>query len=358
MKFYLKCTKCGQKYDQDYAWPRCEKCGGLLEVTYDYATIEIPSDFKTAFIKQWKYRPFMPVKRRPITAGEGGTRLRKVGSSPNVYLKIELDNPTKSFKDRGSTVEVTRALELGHQRLVVASTGNMALSISAYSEIAGLETITFVGSGANQNKIDMIRNKGGKIVQVEGDFNNALIEAEKFAQKTGSFLVGDYLYRKEGQKGVIFEVIDQLSYNPPDYVFVPVGNGTLISATYKGLYEYKLFGLIDKMPKIVGVQAKGADAFYRYYKTGKLKKVKVKTAADAIAVGMPTYAEQANEAVKLTAGDVITVSEKEITKAVKDIYKLAQVCSELGGAAAYAGLKKYDLPRDSTAVAFVTGGNI
>ncbi|MFP3417173.1 MAG: pyridoxal-phosphate dependent enzyme [Nitrososphaeria archaeon] len=358
MKFYLKCTKCGERYDSDYAWPRCSKCGGLLEVTYEYESIELPSDFKTAFVKQWKYKPFMPIKRRPVTAGEGGTRLKKVASVPDVYLKIELDNPTKSFKDRGSTVEVTRALELGYQRLVVASTGNMALSVSAYSEIAGLETVTFVGSGANQNKIDMIRNKGGKIIQVEGDFNDALLEAEKFAKKTKSFLVGDYLYRKEGQKGVIFEVIDQLSYNPPDYVFVPVGNGTLISATYKGLYEYKLFGLIDKMPKIIGVQAKGADAFYRYYKTGKLKKVKVKTAADAIAVGLPTYSDQAKEAVKATNGDVITVSEKEMAKAVKEIYKLAQVCSELGGAAAYAGLLKYDLPKDSKAVAFVTGGNI
>ncbi len=358
MSFYLKCTKCGEKYGPDYSWPRCKKCGGLLEVEYEYDKISLPSDFKAQFVKQWKYRPFMPVKRKPVTAGEGGTRLKKVSSGPSVYLKIELDNPTKSFKDRGSTVEVTKALELGFSRLVVASTGNMALSVSAYAEIAGLEAITFVGQGANRNKIDMIRNKGGKIIEVQGDFNDALNEAEKFAASTNSFLVGDYMYRKEGQKGVAFEIIDQLSYNPPDYIFVPVGNGTLISATYKGLLEYKLFGLIDKLPKIIAVQARGADAFYKYLKTGVLRKTKVHTEADAIAVGLPTYAEQAKEAVKSTGGEAIVVSERQIKRAVKEIYKKAQVCAELGGAAAYAGLLNYDLPKDSTAVAIVTGGNI
>ena len=359
MKFVLKCTKCGKEYPPDFTWPRCTSCGGILEVSYDYNTLDLPSDYRMQFVKQWKYRPFMPITRkRPVTAGEGGTRLKKVSSSPDIYLKIELDNPTKSFKDRGSTVEITRALELGFSRVVVASTGNMALSVSAYSEIAGIEAITFVGSGANRNKIDMIKNKGGKIVEVEGDFNDALVEAEKFAKKSGAFLVGDYLYRKEGQKGVIFEVIDQLSYNVPDYVFVPVGNGTLISATFKGGYEYKLAGLIDRYPKIIAVQARGADPIYRYFRTGVLRKVSVKTKADAIAVGLPTYADQAIEAVKGTGGDVITVGEKEIFSAVKRIYRDAQVCAELGGAAAYAGLLTYDLPRDATAVALVTGGNI
>jgi Threonine synthase len=87
MKFYLKCTKCGERYDSDYAWPRCSKCGGLLEVTYEYESIELPSDFKTAFVKQWKYKPFMPIKRRPVTAGEGGTRLKKVRISSRCLLK-------------------------------------------------------------------------------------------------------------------------------------------------------------------------------------------------------------------------------------------------------------------------------
>ncbi|MEM0123506.1 MAG: pyridoxal-phosphate dependent enzyme [Conexivisphaerales archaeon] len=357
MKTYnLKCTECGAMYDPDFPMPRCKKCGGLLEVEYDYSSIKLPINFKTQFIKQWKYKPFYPVSRKPITAGEGGTRLKEIG--PGLYLKIEIDNPTKSFKDRGSTVEITKAIELGFERVVVASTGNMALSVSAYSEIAGIEAITFVGSGANLNKIDMIRNRGGKIVQVDGDFNDAMNEAEKFAQKTNTFLIGDYLYRKEGQKGVFFEIIDQLGFNPPDYLFVPVGNATLISACYKAFLEFKRFKLINKTPKIVGVQADGANPFVNYVKTGKLRKVNITTDADAIAVGYPTYAEQAREAIKETGGDAVTVTDQEMRNAMVEIYKKAGVCSELAGASAYAAMMKYEIKEGENAVAIISGGNI
>lgn len=356
-EYYLKCTSCGAKYGPEHAWPRCDRCGGILEVVYE--RLELPRDFRTRFIKQWKYAPLMPVSsRRPVTAGEGGTRLRKVGSEPDVYLKIEIDNPTKSFKDRGSAVELTKALELGFKRVVVASTGNMALSVSAYSEIAGVESVTFVGSNSNRNKVDMIRNKGGRIVEVEGDFNVALVEAEKFARSSGSFLVGDYMYRKEGQKGVFFEIIDQLNFNPPDYVFVPIGNGTLISAAHKAFKEYRELGLIDGMPRIIGVQARGAGPIYNYVKTGRLRRVKVRTRADAIAVGLPTYARQAKEAVEDTGGDVVLVNDREMLSASREIYKKAGVCPELAGAAAYAALRKFNLSKDEVAVAIVSGGNI
>jgi len=354
--YILKCSECGTIYDSSYAWPRCEKCGGLLEVEYDYDRIELPKNFKTEFIKQWKYRPFYPISRKPITAGEGGTRLKKVGEG--LYIKIEIDNPTKSFKDRGSTVEITKALEFGYDRVVVASTGNMALSVSAYSEIAGIQAITFVGSGANQNKIDMIRNKGGKVVQVDGDFNVAMSEAEKFAMRTGAFLVGDYLYRKEGQKGVFFEIIDQLGFNPPDYLFVPVGNATLISASYKALLELRRFGLIDKIPKIIGVQAEGAKPFVDYVRTGKLRKVNVNTNADAIAVGYPTYAKQAKEAIEKTGGEAVTVTDEEMLNAMEILYKKAGVCSELAGAAAFAAMIKHKIREGESAVAVVSGGNL
>ncbi|MCL4343343.1 MAG: pyridoxal-phosphate dependent enzyme [Nitrososphaerota archaeon] len=357
MKTYsLKCTGCGAVYVQDYPWPRCEKCGGLLEVEYDYNSIELPRNFKTQFIKQWKYRPFFPVSRKPVTAGEGGTRLKEVG--PGLYLKIEIDNPTKSFKDRGSTVEITKAVELGFDRVVVASTGNMALSVSAYSEIAGIEAITFVGSGANLNKIDMIRNRGGKIVQVDGDFNDAMSEAEKFAKMSNAFLIGDYLYRKEGQKGVFFEIIDQLGFNPPDYLFVPVGNATLISASYKAFQEFIKFKLIDRVPKIVGVQAEGAKPFVNYVKTGKLRKSSINTDADAIAVGYPTYAEQARKAIKETGGEAVTVTDQEMRDAMREIYRKAGVCAELAGASAYAAMIKHRIREGKSAVAVVSGGNI
>jgi len=354
--YNLKYTESGKIYEQDYPWPRCESCGGLLEVEYDYSMIDLPRNFRTQFIKQWKYKPFFPILRKPITAGEGGTRLKYLGSG--LYLKIEIDNPTKSFKDRGSTVEITKAIELGFDRVVVASTGNMALSVSAYSEIAGIEAVTFVGSGANLNKIDMIRNRGGKIVQVDGDFNDAMNEAEKFAKESRAFLVGDYLYRKEGQKGVFFEIVDQLGFQPPDYIFVPVGNATLISACFKAVQELIRFKLIDRMPKIVGVQAEGARAFINYVKSGKLRKVKVNTDADAIAVGFPTYAKQAKEAIMATGGDVVAVTDSEMRDAMGEIYRKAGVCAELAGASAYAAMKKYGIRDGMTAVAVVSGGNI
>ncbi|MGC8848498.1 MAG: threonine synthase [Conexivisphaera sp.] len=356
--FVLRCTQCGTTYPQDYPWPVCERCGGLLEVEYDYSTVRLPQDFEGRPVKQWKYAPLFPVSRRPVTVGEGGTRLKRISSSPDIYLKIEIDNPTKSFKDRGSSVEVTRALELGFDRLAVASTGNMALSLAAYSEIADMEAVTFVGSGANENKIDMIRNKGGRVVQVDGDFNDAVRKAEEYAKATGSFLAGDYAYRKEGQKGVFFEVIDQLGFEPPDYIFIPVGNGTLISAAHKASVELRSLGLIDSLPRLIGVQAEGAAPLVEYVKSGKLRKVEVRTGADAIAVGYPMYAEQAKKAVEGTGGEVITVSDGEMEAAADEIFRRAGVCAELAGAAAYAAILKRGIGKDDVAVAIVSGGNI
>jgi len=356
--FVLRCTKCGAEYHPDYPWPVCDRCGGLLEVEYDYSTVRLPPDFRHRPVKQWKYAPLYPVSRRPITVGEGGTRLKRISASPDIYLKIEVDNPTKSFKDRGSSVEVTRALELGFDRLAVASTGNMALSLAAYSEIAGMEAITFVGSGANENKIDMIRNKGGKVIQVKGDFNDAVREAEGYARGTGTFLAGDYMYRKEGQKGVFFEVMDQLEFNPPDYIFVPVGNGTLISAAHKALLEMRSLGLIEELPKLMGVQAEGAAPLLEYARTGELRKIYVRTGADAIAVGYPMYAEQARRAVGETGGSIIAVSDVDMEAAAAEIFRSARVCAELAGAAAYAAIVKRGLGRGESAVAIVSGGNL
>ena len=329
--FVLRCTQCGTTYPQDYPWPVCERCGGLLEVEYDYSTVRIPGDFGGRPVKQWKYAPLFPVSRRPVTVGEGGTRLKRISSSPDIYLKIEIDNPTKSFKDRGSSVEVTRALELGFDSLAVASTGN---------------------------KIDMIRNKGGKVVQVDGDFNDAVRKAEEYAKATGSFLAGDYAYRKEGQKGVFFEVIDQLGFEPPDYIFIPVGNGTLISAAHKAAVELRSLGLIDRLPRLMGVQAEGAAPLAEYIRSGKLRKVEVRTGADAIAVGYPMYAEQAKRAVEGTGGEVITVSDREMEAAADEIFRRAGVCAELAGAAAYAAILKRGIGKDEVAVAIVSGGNI
>ncbi|MGC9116615.1 MAG: threonine synthase [Conexivisphaera sp.] len=356
--FVLRCTGCGAEYPPEYPWPVCERCGALLEVEYDYATVRLPPDFKRRPVKQWKYAPLFPVSRRPVTAGEGGTRLRMVSSHPDIYLKIEIDNPTKSFKDRGSSVEVTRALELGFDRLAVASTGNMALSLAAYSEIAGMEAVTFVGHGANQNKIDMIRNKGGKVVLVDGDFNDAVREAERYAMGSGTFLAGDYLYRKEGQKGVFLELIDQLGFNPPDYIFVPVGNGTLISAAHKALLEMRALGLLEELPRLVGVQAEGAAPLAEYLRTGELRKAEVRTAADAIAVGYPMYARQATKAIEDTGGSIVLVSDAEMEAAAGEIFRRAGVCAELAGAAAYAAVLKHRLGKDESAVAIVSGGNI
>ncbi len=366
MDYRLVCTSCGEKYDRDSGRFRCS-CGGILEVKYDYSTLRLPKRFREETPSHQKYLPLFPVKKL-VSLGEGGSDLIKAKSigwplkNVDLFLKIETENPTRTFKDRGSSVEIAKAKELGFGHVCCASTGNMGLSLAAYAKRAGMECTVFISRSGNRKKIEKIRKAGAKLVLVNGDFNKCLSAAEQFARRRNVFVCGDYHYRKEGQKSVGFEIIDQLG-RVPDYIFVQAGNATLLAAIFKALDEYKRIGFIKRLPRLVAVQSMQCDPLIRAFKKKReIKYVAPETEADAIAVGFPTFGFEGLNALRKTGGDAIAVHDRSILWTSQKLAKHMGIKSELGGAAGLAGfleiygddMKRFD---GKTVVAIITGNN-
>ncbi|RLJ03274.1 MAG: threonine synthase [Candidatus Aenigmatarchaeota archaeon] len=336
----LKCFLCGRMYDfQDIVF-RCE-CGGSLVVAYDYSAIRkvLNEEWKDRCVEHWKYWPFYPVDpRNKVSLGEGGTPLLK----DEVLLKNETVNHTGSFKDRGSTVEITRALELGASEVVCASTGNMGASVAVYSRRANLKCKIFVPDFAPSHKLKQIESTGVEVIRVKGSYTDALKRSVEYYEKYGSYLMGDYPYRGEGEKSIGFEIAEQLDWKPPQYLFVPIGNGTLISSCYKAFVEMKETGLIRKMPKFVGVQARNCnpvvDAWERDLDRVEPQK-DTRTVATAINCPDPLDGNKALYALKNSDGIGLCVSEDEILEAKKILGRKGFYVEE-AGAVAYAGWLK------------------
>ncbi len=365
MEYVLRCTGCSLTA-RDYASFRCKRCGSVLEVSYDYSTLVLPAGFRGERIGSRKYLPFLPVRSLSASLGEGGTALacKRIPKykGVNLFFKTETENPTRSFKDRGSAVEITRALELGFDRIICASTGNMGMSLAHYAKHAGIRATVFINRSGNPEKIRRIRGFGAEIKAVKGDFNESLREAEAYASSSSAFLCGDYHYRKEGQKTVAYEIAEQLRYEVPDFIFLPVGNATLLSALYKGLKEYMMLSLIDRLPRIVAVQSSGCDPLVKAYnRKEKIGYVKPSTVADAIAVGYPTFGTEGITALSETKGYAVRVPDEGIIKSMRHLESLG-IYTEAGGAAAFAGFR--DMYEGSkrvfngkTVVVLVTGNN-
>lgn len=362
MDYALVCTKCGHT-DDDTRF-RCSRCNSILEVRYGYEKRRFSSLVTKGGKGIGRYANFLPVKRL-FSLGEGGTRFSPVkinGIDMKVRLKLEMGNPTKTFKDRGSAVELSKAAELGAKEVCCASTGNMGLSVAHYAMHMHINARIFISRNANKAKIRKIKLQGAKLSYVNGDFNNALRNAETYARKTGAFVCGDYHFRKEGQKTVIYEIAEQARQSMPDYLFIPVGNGTLFSGVYKGLTELKMYGMIKRVPRMVAVQSDMCDPLVSAFRNHKAIRYTVpKTEADAIAVGYPTFGFESLNAIKRTKGNAVSVSEKEIESAVRLLEKY-KVYAELGGGTGFAGLlKMYETNekalKGKSAAVVITGNN-
>ncbi len=369
MDYCLICTKCACVYERDSSIFRCGKCGGILEVSYDYSTLKLPKRFANAKISQKKYVPLFPVSGKLASLGEGGTSLDKAqikgldDNGTKLYLKVETGNPTRSFKDRGSSVEITKALEFGYTDIVCASTGNMGLSLATYSKENNMKCTIFMSRNGNREKMERIKRAGGIVIKVDGDFNAATTLAERYAKAKGAFACGDYHYRKEGQKSVAYEIVEQLHYNVPDYIFIQVGNATLIAAMYKALREFRRLKFIRKLPKLVAAQSKECDPLVRAFDSnGKIRHIAPRTIADAIAVGYPTFGNEGLEAVKKTRGAAQSVDDKAIKHYGAVLENELGVLSEPGGAAGFACfMENYACNKkafeDKEVVVIITGNN-
>jgi threonine synthase len=326
----------------------CDKCDGILEVLYPRIANVGPlrKDF-------WSYEALLPDCRYKHYKLGNTTLLQ--AREEGLFLKLEMENPTKSFKDRGSVVEVAKAAEYGYEEVVCASTGNMAYSVAYYAKLAGIRATIFVSKNANWLKIRDIREtRDARIIRVDGDFTEAQRRAIKYARGRGAFLTGDYGYRKEGQKTLLYEIMAEL----PSIrnLLIPVGNATLFSATYKALTELKVLGLLEKLPRLIAVQASLTDpVVVAFRENKKVEYQNPATDAGAIAVGYPTYGDQAVEGVKSTNGTAVEVTDEEMEKERQMFYREYGLQVEMAGVASLAAYRKTSLNGKSVAV--VSGAN-
>jgi threonine synthase len=352
-----KCIGCGKKYTVDEIVYSCKRCGDLLEIEYDYDLLEAKlkkSNWQKLPLSVWRYKDLMPIRdpSKIVSLSEGGTglhpcqRLANLLRVKHLYVKNEGENPTGSFKDRGMTVGVTKAVELNAQTVICASTGNTSASLAAYAARAGLQCIVIIPSGKiAQGKLAQAMVYGAKVVQIRGNFDQALNMVLELSEEHREVYLLNSInpFRVEGQKSLAYEICDQLNGTPPDRVMVPVGNAGNISAIWKGFTEFHKLGLIDKLPKMTGIQAEDAAPIARAIKNGKDEIVPIKepeTIATAIRIGAPVSWKKAIRAIRESGGTAETVTDKEILEAQKMLARTEGLFVEPASASSIAGLKK------------------
>ncbi|MCU0853093.1 MAG: threonine synthase, partial [Thermoplasmata archaeon] len=269
--FEMRCIECGKAHDMSRPSYACSSCGNLLEIVInkDDALSRIgESDLSKRPLSVWKYRELLPVGPNVsvFSLDEGGTqlvrcsRIEEETGLKNLWIKFDGTNPTGSFKDRGMTVGITKARELGMRTVTCASTGNTSASLAAYAGLAGLRCVVLIPEGkVALGKLAQAMMHGAVVVSVKGNFDEALEVVMKASEKLGMYVLNSVNpFRIEGQKTAAFEVCDQLGGHSPDYLYIPVGNGGNSAAYWKGFSEYESLGLASGRPLIRGIQAEGA----------------------------------------------------------------------------------------------------
>jgi len=364
---WLHCIECGERYGGNEPRYTCD-CGGLLEVRYE----EIPSrsDF-TGPLGVWRYSSVLPLETADsVTLHEGGTPLYDTEKLSDdigveVHVKHEGMNPTGSFKDRGMTVGVSKAIELGIERVACASTGNTSAALSAYGAAADIPAVVLLPQDkVAMGKVAQALMHGAELVELDGNFDECLRIVRELADE-GFFYVLNSInpYRLEGQKTIAFELLEQMNWEIPDRVVLPIGNAGNISAIYKGFREFYHGGIIDEMPMMTGIQAEGASPLVgALQKSGPLEPFESpETKATAIRIGDPVNAPKAREAIGETGGTATAVTDEELMDAQVKLAQLEGVGVEPASATSVAGVKKLlnEGIIDSTeTVACVTTGHL
>jgi threonine synthase len=354
---HQECINCGTKYDINDIVYFCRKCGDLLEVKYDFAELAEnleKSNWRNVPLSVWRYKDFMPISdvSKIVSLNEGGTGLHschKLGKQLGLlqlYVKNEGENPTGSFKDRGMTVGVSKANELGAKNVICASTGNTSAALAAYAAKAGMRCTVLIPSGKiAYGKLSQAMIYGAKVLQIRGNFDQSLDMVLKISEKHPSIYLLNSInpFRVEGQKSLGFEICDQLDGEAPDRIVVPVGNAGNISAIWKGFTEYHQLGFIKKLPKMTGIQAAGSAPISQMIKTGSNEMIPVKTPetlATAIRIGAPVSWKKAVNAIRNSGGTAETVTDDEILEAQKLLARVEGIFVEPASASSIAGLIK------------------
>ena len=371
-----RCSLCNTEYLPGQVTYTCPQDGGNLDVVLDYDAIRQkfqPEDLTArAEDSLWRYLPLLPVP----DPGGNGTPIRAAGWTPvftlsrlgekmgleRLWLKDESRNPTASFKDRASAVVVARAREIGAEVVVTASTGNAGAALAGMAAAIGQKAVIFAPKSAPAAKVAQLLVFGAKVILVDGSYDEAFDLTIQAAQEFGWYCrnTGYNPFTAEGKKTAAFEIWEWFSGKLKNgesengksgkgkstklpstslTIFVSVGDGNIISGMHKGFKDLMALGWIEKMPRIIGVQAEGSAAIANAFHAGteKIIPVSAKTIADSISVDLPRDGVRAVRAARESGGTYIQVSDNEILQAIAALGPLG-IFAEPAGATAYAGL--------------------
>jgi threonine synthase len=379
---WQQCATCGNRLDELDPRTSCPECGGLLDVRF-HMTAGRATELRRQFDESvsitgdasrvsgvWRYADL--VMTAPSSAivsfPEGNTPLiRSVRAATwagvdGLRLKHEGLNPTGSFKDRGMTVGLTQARRVRARAVACASTGNTSASLAAYAAIAGIPALVLVPAGqVASGKLQQTLSYGARTLAVRGDFDRCLSLLRDAAERLGVYLLNSVNpFRIEGQKTIVFELLQQLEWKAPDWIALPAGNLGNTAAFGKALDEAATLGLIDRIPRLLAVQAAGAAPFFASYQGDFRERhsTRADTVATAIRIGDPASYDRAVRAIRLTRGAVVAVPDEAILEA-QECIKHSGIGCEPASAASVAGVRSALsdglIGRDESVVAVLTG---
>jgi threonine synthase len=377
---HTRCTVCGAHYDLDEVKYTCPRCGpaGTLDIQYDFERLRstVTRDQISAEPTMWRYRPLLPIHDDtfipPLPVGWtplfSVPRLADSLGLRAVWIKDDGRNPTASLKDRASAMVVARAKQIGAEVVTTASTGNAAAALAGVCASAGLRAVIFVPEKAPAAKIAQLLVYGATVFLVRGTYDEAFDLCVQVAEDYGWYCrnTGMNPYTTEGKKTAALEIAEQLDWQVPDVVVVSVGDGSIIGGQYKGFHDLLSLGWIDKLPRLIGVQAEGSSGLVRAWKHGDnpatMTPGPAETVADSISASLPRDRVKAIRAVRETNGVYVSVSDEAIIAAIAELGRETGVFAEPAAAATLAGLRQAQLegviqPDDRVAL-LITGSGL
>ncbi len=370
----LQCHQCDWLVPADPFHYTCSKCGKNLDFIYDYDLIR--KSWSKHDLEQnpaqsiWRYLPLLPVNQAPENTSlkVGGTPLvnfpgiAKQHGLKSFQIKDDTRNPSGSLKDRASELSIQHAREQGKTTIVAASTGNAGSSLAALTAFHGLRSIIFAPAAAPPAKLTQIRQHGAKLVPVDANYDAAFDLAFEWAKKNNHYSrnTGINPILAEGKKTVSLEIAEQRNWQAPDHVFVPVGDGCIISGVFKGFFDLLALGWIDHLPRLHAVQAEGSAAIVNSLtRGGEISPVKAETVADSISVDSPRDGDKARRAILESGGIGFKISDAQILDAQQALSSSTGIFAEPAAATAYAGFLEASsqgiLKSDDHVVVLVTG---
>ncbi len=367
-----RCVSCRREWmpnDIPFTCPDCGSLLGTIDFIYDFQKSKPRPPATILHRDLWDWKDFLPIEPPE------SVRLLRVGATPlisadtlasdigvrRVWLKDDRLNPSGSLKDRASIVALAHAIGINAQIIAAASTGNAASSLATLAASCGMPTVLFVPETAPEAKLAQLLLHGARVIRIKGAYDDAFELCAKVCQKHGWYSrnTATNPFLTEGKKTVILESVHQIG-EAPDVVFVPVGDGCILGAVHKGLCDLQAAGLIERMPRLIGVQAQGAAPLVNAREgTLPVQTENIETFADSIRVGLPRDQVKALRAVKETGGAWIAVSDDAIRRAMILLAQKSGIFAEPAGAAAMAGLieaRQKELVREEeSALVLVTG---